>query len=179
MSAGRRLRQQPDIWLLYILQDVQNRQAQTQNLLPAGAKRSIADFGNGYDHTTWKVTHLGGSDTAAAKALDRDVNMATTNVSKHGNFRFKGTAAMLYQSWCSTDCLIVHSPPVQLEGGLLPSYVLSNEDMLVGQHAHSHSSGSCVLAYSLSCLHVAIHRWKQFTPLAEQLIKRTQCIKGC
>lgn len=78
------------------MQDVQNRQAQAQNLLPAGAKRSIADFGNGFDHTTWKLTHLGDTDTATAKALDRGQNIATINVSKHGNFRFKGTLALLF-----------------------------------------------------------------------------------
>lgn len=78
----------------YSTQDVQNKQAQVQNLLPAGAKRSIADFGNGFDHTTWKLTHLGDTDTATAKALDRGQNIATINVSKHGNFRFKGTLAL-------------------------------------------------------------------------------------
>ena len=73
------------------MQDVQNKQAQAQKLLPAGAKRNIADFGNGFDHTTWKITHLGEADTATAKALDRGQNIATVNVNKHGNFRFKGT----------------------------------------------------------------------------------------
>ncbi|KAL3155322.1 hypothetical protein ABBQ38_010886 [Trebouxia sp. C0009 RCD-2024] len=78
------------------MMDVQNRQAQIQDLLPAGAKRSIADFDNGYDHTTWKVTHLGGDDTATEKAFDRGQNMASTNLNKHGNLRFKGAVYTRY-----------------------------------------------------------------------------------
>lgn len=77
---------------LLLMQDVQNKQAQTQNLLPAGAKRSIADFGNGFDHTTWKVTHLGEGDSPTAKAFDRGQNTAKINLNKRGNFRFKGIA---------------------------------------------------------------------------------------
>lgn len=77
-------------YLAAVFQDVQNEQAQAQNLLPAGAKRSIADFGNDFDHTTWQVTHLGG-ETANKKALDRRQNKATTSRNKAGNLRFKGT----------------------------------------------------------------------------------------
>lgn len=88
-----------------MIQDVQNRQAQIQDLLPAGAKRSIADFDNGYDHTTWKVTHLGGDDTATEKAFDRGQNMASTNLNKHGNLRFKGTTALLCgREFCMRAC---------------------------------------------------------------------------
>lgn len=93
-----------------MIQDIQNKQAQLQDLLPAGAKRSIADFGNGYDYTTWKVTHLGGDDTAAEKAFDRGQNIANTSVNKHGNFRFKGTTALLCVRKGSVCVLAIHSP---------------------------------------------------------------------
>lgn len=70
--------------------DVQNRQAQKDNLLPAVAKRSIADFGNGMDHASWKVTRVGAEESATSKVFDQGQNKATTSVNKHGNFRFKG-----------------------------------------------------------------------------------------
>lgn len=92
------------------MQDVQNKQAQAQNLLPAGAKRSIADFGNGFDHTTWKVTHLGEGDSPTAKALDRGQNTATINLNKRGNFRFKGTALSGLVHIGSPACMTCTSP---------------------------------------------------------------------
>lgn len=73
------------------LQDIQNQLATKENLLPAVAKRSIADFGNGMDHITWKVTRAGAEETATSKVLDRGQNRATISTTKHGNFRFKGT----------------------------------------------------------------------------------------
>ena len=75
------------------MQDVQNREAQKDKLLPAVAKRSIADFGNGMDHLTWKVTRVGAEETAISKVFDQGQNKATTSVNKHGNLRFKGTWA--------------------------------------------------------------------------------------
>lgn len=70
--------------------DIQNQLATKENLLPAVAKRSIADFGNGMDHITWKVTRAGAEETATSKVLDRGQNRATISTTKHGNFRFKG-----------------------------------------------------------------------------------------
>ena len=79
--------------MAYLVQDVQNKQAQAQNLLPAGAKRSIADFGNGFDHTTWKVTQVGAPEGDASEVFDRGQDKAELFVTKNKNFRFRGTPA--------------------------------------------------------------------------------------